>query len=980
MKSAIYHSPYTIPLRMVCLTSIGGAGVGSLLKRTSAFMIVSCLAIAASAQTLRGSLFNYLDNYTRTDQKIKPSTLDSLKVDAGAHTVKVYVGGGFKEQFFTDSIVGRIYADIRSFMPDSLADYNLSIITDRHNIETLVPNALRAGSKSDERIWTSTYTGTPWVKNVSVPWSAPLGLDGRHIALWQSHGNYWNPDKQEWMWQRPRLFCTTEDLFTQTFVIPYIIPMLENAGAIVYDTRERNWQNHEVIVDNDAPQKDGRYDEDGRWHTADSAGFAHLKDIYYTFDNPFRDGTSRYASTTQQERPNATCQWMPDIPADGEYAVYVSYQTTDESIADACYTVTHRGVETQFHVNQKMGGNTWVYLGTFRFSKGCSAANMVTLSNRSTEKGVVSADGVRFGGGMGNIARANDYVSKIGEVDAPSLFNYTTSHLPRWAEAARYSSQWAGMPDTIYNHMRSDNDYNNDLWTRPETVNTLAGGSIYLPTRQGRHVPLELAMAFHSDAGFSATGDKIGSLAICTALPEFYDCLTAAGTDRFASYDLASMMLEALSRDMKKYNWQVRTLWNRNYCETREPQVPSVILEMLSHQNFYDLRLGYDPHFKFDFCRTIYKTILRYLATMHNTQYVVQPLPVHSFAITLNNQGRYANLTWNATDDLLEPSARPDRYVVYTRVDDGDFDNGRITTTPSMLIELEAGHVYSFRVCAANDGGISFPSEVLCAYSAPQNAGTILIVNAFNRLSGPMAVDTPAEQGFNLDADPGVPYGAFAGYCGRQLVFDTTHMGSEATNGTGYSGSELEGQIMMGNTFDYVSLHGCGIAQLRNHSFCSCSEEALNSAVVIPSEYQMIDIIYGVEKELSATTQTLIDDYLSRGGRLLMSGSQSAHTQHVGEATLLTDLSLDSVNGSGLDFTIYRAMNSESYAVPVVRSLPARGEGAFVMLQYSDHHPAAVAYDGADYKSITIGFPIESIREAQKRDLLMQAIVNFLCR
>ena len=41
-------------------------------------------------------------------------------------------------------------------------------------------------------------------------------------------------DKGCWEWQRPRLFCTTEDLFTQSFVIPYIIPMLENAGAIVY--------------------------------------------------------------------------------------------------------------------------------------------------------------------------------------------------------------------------------------------------------------------------------------------------------------------------------------------------------------------------------------------------------------------------------------------------------------------------------------------------------------------------------------------------------------------------------------------------------------------------------------------------------------------------------------------------------------------------------------------------------------------------
>ena len=32
---------------------------------------------------------------------------------------------------------------------------------------------------------------------------------------------------------------------------PYIIPMLENAGAIVYTPRERDWQRNEVIVDND---------------------------------------------------------------------------------------------------------------------------------------------------------------------------------------------------------------------------------------------------------------------------------------------------------------------------------------------------------------------------------------------------------------------------------------------------------------------------------------------------------------------------------------------------------------------------------------------------------------------------------------------------------------------------------------------------------------------------------------------------------
>ena len=160
-----------------------------------------------------------------------------------------------------------------------------------------------------------------------------------------------------------------------------------------------------------------------------------------------------------------------------------------------------------------------------------------------------------------------------------------------------------------------------------------------------------------------------------------------------------------------------------------------------------------------------------------------------------------------------------------------------------------------------NDGGISFPSEVLSAYAAPQNTGTVLIVNAFTRLEGPAKISTENNQGFDLDADPGVPYGKFAGFCGRQLTFDKTNMGSELTTGTGYSGSELEGTIMMGNTFDYVALHGRGISQLRNHSFCSCSEEALLSNIIVPHEYAMIDIIYGVQKEFNPSTDRILAAY-----------------------------------------------------------------------------------------------------------------------
>ena len=945
---------------------------------TMIWMFVS----TANAQTMREQVVSYLENYTRNEQILRRSKLDSLVVDTTTQHIRVYVSGGFMEQYFTDDVVENVYDSIRSFLPDSLSSYPLTVITDRQPIEQLVPNTIRKGAIDRSRIWQSEYKGQPWVRNANTPLSAIKGLEGNHIALWHSHGTYWKQEKKAWTWQRPHLFCTTEDLFSQTFVIPYIIPMLENAGALVYTPRERNWQNNEVVVDNDAPEKNGIYKEEGRWHTCDSAGFAHLKDTYYMGDHPFNDGTTRYASTTQSNHPNDLITWIPDIPEDGQYAVYVAYQTLPNSVDDATYTVVHRGIRTDFKVNQQMGGGTWVYLGTFEFAKGKTDQNCVQLTNQSRHEGMVTADAVRFGGGIGNIARGaanpdNSYLA------------FTTSGKPRWAEASLYYAQWAGMPDSVYNHFQSDHDYNNDMWSRCESLNTLGGGSPYIPNRPGRNVPFELSIAFHTDAGFSRTGDLTGTLAICTDLPDFYEAKTDAGISRLSSYDLASTIQYNLTNDMKQWNWRIRQVWNRNYCETREPQVPSIILEMLSHQSFDDLCYGYNPLFKFDFCRSVYKSIVKYIATMHQRSYVIQPLPVHNFAITINDQDRWANLTWEPTPDPLEPTANPTKYIVYTRVDEGDFDNGKEVNGTSYLVPLEKGKLYSFRVVAMNDGGISFPSEVLSAYAAPQNEGTILIVNAFTRLEGPQQISTNTDQGFDLDADPGVPYGKFAGFCGRQITFDKTNMGSELTTGTGYSGTELEGTIMMGNTFDYVALHGKGISQLRNHSFCSCSEEALNAKVIVPKEYAMIDVIYGVQKQFKPETDHLLRNYTQQGGRLLISGAnlgspQTPFKTNYWSGEEVTDKTITGVNGSNLNFTIYREMNDKSYAVPritTINPLPA-GDGPtpFAMLQYSNNQPAGIAYDGTDHKAVIIGFPIESIRETDSRNALMRAVTNFLCK
>ena len=57
------------------------------------------------------------------------------------------------------------------------------------------------------------------------------------MAVWASHGRYYDFRTDQWRWQRPGLFGTCEDILTQTIVVPFLMPMLENAGAVVFSPR-----------------------------------------------------------------------------------------------------------------------------------------------------------------------------------------------------------------------------------------------------------------------------------------------------------------------------------------------------------------------------------------------------------------------------------------------------------------------------------------------------------------------------------------------------------------------------------------------------------------------------------------------------------------------------------------------------------------------------------------------------------------------
>ena len=388
---------------------------------------VNFLSAQDIERNVKERLTDYFGRYTTT-AKISTPKLKSVDIDYERKTIAIHASESFAYQPFRPETVEAVYNQVKELLPGPVHYYRLTIFADGKPIEELIPNIYRNKKKDKERMSLKTdYKDKAWVKNISRSNEISRGLQDRHIAIWQSHGNYFKNDKNEWGWQRPRLFCTTEDLFTQSFVLPYVIPMLENAGAIVYTPRERDTQKNEIIVDNDTPNA-SLYLEVGskkaHWATTPIKGFAQKKAIYRDGENPFTDGTCRFIPTERKKKnkDQAFAEWVPTLPAKGEYAVYVSYRTLPNSVSDAKYLVFHNGGVTEFKVNQKIGGGTWVYLGTFEFDKGNNDYGMVVLSNESSEHGVVCADAVRFGGGMGNIERGGK-----------------TSGLPRYLEGARYS-------------------------------------------------------------------------------------------------------------------------------------------------------------------------------------------------------------------------------------------------------------------------------------------------------------------------------------------------------------------------------------------------------------------------------------------------------------------------------------------------------------------------------------------------------------
>ncbi len=978
-------------------------------------LFVSLLLAAATAAPAMASAVNYapkmqqvLDSYTPASYGYAQPKVKDVKINDKKRQITIICTESAGYLPLTLSQAEALTKDCKAALPNKYAKYTVNVVVDdkesKYDIKTLALGARRTVKGPTEQL--------PFITRHDAP-QAPQGLDGKNIAMWQSHGWYFEPKLNRWEWQRARVMQTVEDLYTQSYVMPFLMPMLENAGAYVMSPRERDTQLVEYIIDNDSSPSFVEHSGKKKWKESSMPGFGNNGEVLTNSVNPFRAGTARVVETVTDGEKPSTITYSAPIAKDGTYAVYVSYQSLPNSSTDAKYTVHAANGDRHFTVNQKMGGGTWIYLGHFPLKAGNHP--VVSLSNLSSQEGaVVSGDAVKIGGGMGNVARI--VKEPLDSID----YEYVLSGYPRFTEGARYWLQWAGAPDSVYTPSDNVNDYGDDYKSRGLWVNWLAGGSSMLPRREGLNIPVDLSFAFHSDAGTTTTDSVIGTLGIYYSKAN--DGRYANGTDRLASRDLTNLVMTNIARDVRaefEPDWTRRGMWDKSYYEARVPEVPGMLLELLSHQNFADMKYGLDPNFRFTVSRAIYKGMGQFLAARDGKEFIVQPLPVHKFSIGSMGDGEYV-LSWAETVDSLEATATPTYYIIEECV--GDLTKGftKLAEVKEPIFELKVSDsdIHSYRIIAANAGGVSFPSEVLSLCDMP-GTEPVLIVNGFTRISAPDNFDSGEIAGFYDVRDHGVPYLQDISFIGSQFEFrrDIPWMDDDAA-GFGASRANYEKDVIAGNTFAYPYIHGQAIKEA-GHGFYSTSVEAYSSCNC--DNAKIVDLILGKQKEIKQgrgfygtkykTFPTALQERLAfatkNGTSVFVSGAYvasdlwdnpnsskevAAADQKFATEVLGYHWRVDQASVTGEAYTVasrfkeftpaeydfYAQLNSDFYAVESPDSFYAASKEGATIMRYSENNlVAGIAYAPAGYRTVVIGFPFETIKTTESRNTLMRQVLNF---
>jgi hypothetical protein len=736
------------------------------------------------------------------------------------------------------------------------------------------------------------------------PGAADGALSGKAVYLSQCHGWIWNG--ASFGTQRGVFHETVEDFHNPEGLNQFLTAYLENAGARVYTVKERDTGTLSAVVDD----ADGGYTETGSGFTPGLPGYGHQATYAYGV-NPFAQGTTR----TFSAHGGAIASWQPDVPADGYYNVYVSWDALAGNAPDAHYRLVHPGGALHRYFDQRVHGSTWQYVDRLWLTAGQSL--IVELIGDSPGSGTtLSADAVRIGGGLGVVSRGG-----------------VTTGRPRWEGGAVQGVQYLGAPSSIYD------------------PNTNGDGTD--PTARSRWADWEhpaneeaVYVSWHSN-GFNGTarGTSVHYAGGGADTTDAAEC--SAGPAVTGSYTLADLLQSEIVGQIHG-RWDAT--WNDRGTKTdcfaevnpaHNNEMPSALVELGFHDNVDDAAALKSPVFRRMASRAMARAIVRYFAGQDGVPPVFAPEPPTHVSAVHDATG--IRLSWQAGPSGGLDGDPATGYLVFASADGRSWNDGIAVTGTTTVLTPPAGARF-WRVVAVNDGGQSFPSQVVGA-TWTGTAARVLVVNAFDRLdAGLLPRETVSGVGTV-----------------RRMFLDEVNDGA------------------------LVARYGTAIAAA-GWTFDAVSDEALPPL----APYDVVVWATGEESTIDETfsdaQQLVVSDYLNQGGALIASGAEilwdldergsvtdQTFASTVLGATMGSDAASSSqVTGTGLLTGLDLTFGDGAYPVEFPDTLVTTGT---TLATYGAGTEVAAARSG---DVVLFGFPLEAVDDLAVLSDVFQALLPAL--
>lgn len=753
--------------------------------------------------------------------------------------------------------------------------------------------------------------------------SEPMGaLSGRTVYVNAGHG--WNPGSSGWYLERPLLLGMNED-YGNLDNVNFLANYLFNAGATVVAMRPLGYQPNTVTVDD----VDAVLEPAPSWGSTSSA---------YNYGNWSSGSTwvARFASATPGE--TATATYTPNIPVAGLYPIYCYANHGADRISGQLYRIRHFGGEARVRINHRRVGRGWIYLGQYNFAAGSNAATgSVVVSNEApasgTTTGVVVADAIRFGNGMGT------YVGSTG-----------VSGYPRQDENYYYWLRELMSPGSRNANGRS-------------TVSSGAAAEMRRDDGQGFNG--DIFLSWHSNAAGCAGGPP------CTAR----GCIGLISTDTVQNQATFATLLsdtvdeQCLAEHNRwEYPWvdRVQKTLTGGYSEISNYYLSSEmcgsLIEVAFHDNLTDARLLRDPRVRDTVARATYAAILKYFTQFDAVPYVLLPDAPERVRAISDDAGN-VTVSWAQVNNRLPVAHGASGYRVYRSTDGVNFGSPMVVTGPAststQLTGLPQGTVSYFRVAAFNGGGESMPSEVVASRTRTGTQNKVLVVTGYKR----------------LDRFNNVP---------------TNTASPDTTNNERIF-------LDRNNSYDYVRQHAASIVAAGAWLDSASNEAVASGDVALSDYRRVVWALGeedSVHQPFTTAERTAVQAYLAAGGAMFISGAEVAAVLQTQDSSFLNNSLFTTFVGNdantyqaqGVSGTIFDGINfdfspnAKMYDVDAPDQLGA-ANGSLVCAQYlgGSAGNAAIQYTGqATTRLVNLGFPFEAISSSASRDQAMTAALQFL--